>query len=145
MELKIDRRMAYVQENSEYYLPKFAAMDSGGKKTSWNWAAFFFTDAWMLYRKMYKLFVITLIVQFIIATIFPGLSILIHILVGLFGNYLYKDHVDKLAETGSLLTGVEKESHAAKHGGTSQIAIAVYLILSLILAVLDSVLGMIIS
>lgn len=145
MELRIDGRMAYVQENSEYYLPKFALMDSSGKKTSWNWAAFFFTDAWMLYRKMYKLFVITLIIQFIVAMIFPGLSILVHIAVGLFGNFLYKEHIDKLAETGALLSGQEKESHAARHGGTSQIAIAIYLILSLILTVLDSVLGMIFS
>ncbi|MDR0942868.1 MAG: DUF2628 domain-containing protein [Holosporales bacterium] len=36
----------------EYYLSAFKELENR-KKFSWNWAAFFFFDFWMLYRKMY--------------------------------------------------------------------------------------------
>lgn len=45
--------VAFVGQNSAYYLPRFYRMSSGGAQTSWNWAAFFFTPYWLLYRKNY--------------------------------------------------------------------------------------------
>lgn len=46
------------EKNRLYYLTKFKAFDrqTPGLKASWNWAAFFFTGIWALYRKMYGLF-----------------------------------------------------------------------------------------
>ncbi|MGN0555002.1 MAG: RING finger protein [Candidatus Fimenecus sp.] len=43
----------YVQTASRRYIPKFYAMEKTGKKTSWNWAAFFFAPYWYFYRKLY--------------------------------------------------------------------------------------------
>ena len=50
----------YVAVNTQRYLPRFKAMNDKGKK-SWNWAAFLFPNAWFLYRKMYLVGVLFLI------------------------------------------------------------------------------------
>jgi hypothetical protein len=46
------------EKNSDYYIGKFHAFDEMGSgfHASWNWAAFFFTGFWSLYRKMYGWF-----------------------------------------------------------------------------------------
>jgi len=45
-------------KNQTYYLDKFETFDEkgGGLHPSWNWAAFFFTGFWALYRKLYGWF-----------------------------------------------------------------------------------------
>ena len=46
------------EKNSGYYTEKFHTFDKKGPglHASWNWAAFFFTGFWALYRKMYAWF-----------------------------------------------------------------------------------------
>ncbi len=46
------------ERNQSYYLSKFENFDTQGPglHASWNWAAFFFTGFWALYRKMYGWF-----------------------------------------------------------------------------------------
>lgn len=46
------------EKNRDYYLDKFDDFDRKGEgwHASWNWAAFFFTAFWVLYRKMYGWF-----------------------------------------------------------------------------------------
>jgi hypothetical protein len=46
------------EKNRGYYLAKFQAFDEQGPglHASWNWAAFFFTGFWALYRRMYGWF-----------------------------------------------------------------------------------------
>ena len=46
------------ERNQNYYLSKFEDFDDKGTgfHASWNWAAFFFTAFWALYRKMYAWF-----------------------------------------------------------------------------------------
>lgn len=43
----------FVLTNTQRYIPKFAKMAAGFKR-SWNWFAFLFPGVWMLSRKMYK-------------------------------------------------------------------------------------------
>lgn len=43
----------FVVTNTQRYIPKFAQMAAGFKR-SWNWFAFLFPSVWMLSRKMYK-------------------------------------------------------------------------------------------
>ena len=47
------------EKNLDYYIGKFHAFDEkgAGLHASWNWAAFFFTGFWALYRKLYGWFV----------------------------------------------------------------------------------------
>lgn len=51
--VKADDLARYVQNGSKNYLPKFKKM-ADGKKTTFNWAAFFLAPYWFFYRKIYK-------------------------------------------------------------------------------------------
>ncbi len=42
-----------VGTNQAYYMPTFEQFEKNGKKIKWNWAAFFLTPLWLLYRKCY--------------------------------------------------------------------------------------------
>lgn len=44
-----------VEKNQQYYLPRFMLMDKTKKGSSWNFVAFIFPLAWVIYRKMYKI------------------------------------------------------------------------------------------
>ena len=44
--------VTFTGSNSAYYLPKFYKMSRGGSKCVWNWASFFLTPYWLLYRRI---------------------------------------------------------------------------------------------
>lgn len=52
-----------IGNNTGYYVPRFFRMARGGSKVSWNWAAFFLTPYWLLYRKSYLFGMLTLVYQ----------------------------------------------------------------------------------
>lgn len=52
---------AVVKENPIRFIPQFKAFFKTGKKTSFNLAAFFFSPIYFLYRKMYSLGIVLLI------------------------------------------------------------------------------------
>jgi hypothetical protein len=45
---------ATVRTNVARYITAFRRMEASGKKTSWNWGAFFFGSFYLFYRKMYR-------------------------------------------------------------------------------------------
>lgn len=54
----------FVGKNSHYFLPHFKQLSvSKGKAVSINWAAFFFSGGYFLYRKMYGIGVLVLLVN----------------------------------------------------------------------------------
>ena len=106
---------AAIGKNNDYYIDKFIKFKDGKSYFSWNWAAFLFCIPWTIYRKMYKLaavFVVILCVRGyqtnrIIenSKINPNLDdVLITSFVitwlakgtyGIFANALYFKHIDK--------------------------------------------------
>ncbi len=93
------------ERNRAFYLAKFENFDrrGGGLVASWNWPAFLFTGAWLLYRKMYVLFLV-LAVGNTIAIIaaragYPLSSLLItlalYISLGIFANSIYYANIKK--------------------------------------------------
>jgi hypothetical protein len=89
-----DEIRAFVGSNAHYYLQQFSKFNITGIEKfaiTWNWSCFGFTFLWMLYRKMYLLAVLTFIVFCI-----PGVNILLHIVAGVVGNYLYYGHVKQM-------------------------------------------------
>ncbi len=54
-----------VRINAFRYIPKFMQMHTGGKKRSWNWAAFLLPGCWFAYRKMFKESIITTAIMII--------------------------------------------------------------------------------
>lgn len=84
-------------ENSDYYLKQLQVMEVACVKYSWNWFAFLFPGIWLLYRKMYKYFAISVVIGVLGVILLPKLLALVSILMaigfGAFGNYLYFLHM----------------------------------------------------
>lgn len=62
-EVRAEDLSAFVGTKADYYLPRFRRMARSGDSASWNWAAFFFCPLWLLYRKMYGLGAIAMILR----------------------------------------------------------------------------------
>jgi hypothetical protein len=97
---------AYVRDNSNYYLGKWRDMDARGKRTSFNWAAFFLNALWLIYRKMWGLGLgiligvlalnaIVLAISPFLSPIVSVLSIAVAIYVGLNGNNIYRRQAER--------------------------------------------------
>ena len=84
---------AYIQKNTEYYIPKFIEFYTTDKNTSWNWVSFFWAPYWMAYRKMMDKGVLV-----VIPILIPLVNIITLIFTGIFGNYLYYKHVESKIE-----------------------------------------------
>lgn len=121
-----EKRAVYIKQNIDYYAGKFNKMQSTGVKTSWNWCAFLFTSYWLIYRKMYKEFAIVAVLEHVlipaaasIMDIFNGLNIVVIILLGLFGNYLYMQHIDRLIDGEPIGDDEALAVYHEKNGGTT--------------------------
>ncbi|MDD2338535.1 MAG: DUF2628 domain-containing protein [Geobacteraceae bacterium] len=92
-----DEIRAFVGTNSEYYVQNFTKFTIAGTENftmTWNWSTCCFTFFWMLYRKMYIQAAITFVIFWL-----PGINIILHIVAGCVGNYLYYKHTkDKIVE-----------------------------------------------
>jgi len=95
-------------DEEEYYVKAFKRLNETGKNT-WNWAAFLFGPAWMLYRKMYLygtiFYMIFGTIQNVVVStgsVFLAFffSLGIRILYGYFGNSLYYRIVKKRIRQG---------------------------------------------
>lgn len=129
--------------NTDYYLSKFKAFDSGGSKVSWNWPSFFVTLYWMLYRKMWGwaaayYFLPTILMVFSwAASPEVGSVVYLLILIGtfaffpMFANGIYHGHCRKKIQKivrNSSTSEIAKATIAAK-GGTSGVALFIAIIL----------------
>ncbi len=144
-------------EKAAYYVPKFHQMQTTGQKTSWNWCSFLFGPYWLVYRKMYLLAVLVLIIPMVVTGTLKGIGytllddgsfilnmlasmigIAIAVLMGLFGNYIYKVHADK--KINELLSQGNSLGIAAAGGtnvvGVVLMALAFFFLVVIPLAVL---------
>jgi hypothetical protein len=96
--------------NAAYYILKWDVMRD--RLMSWNWSAFFFGEGWLLYRKMYLYAIIYSVVRVLITPFLTSITlfgdsllndvapmlmpytIILNLLIGLYGNHLYKLHAD---------------------------------------------------
>lgn len=104
MEVSETEYEAFIGKKAEYYIGKWAEMEKGHTKMSWNLSAFLFTFLWMLYRKMYFYTLITLGILFGVGImesllgvgdIFDAIfSFIFWLSFGIFGNYLYHRYTE---------------------------------------------------
>lgn len=71
--------ISFIETKSERYMGIYEANKDKKAFVHTNWAAFFFMDKWMFYRKMYLWGAITMILQYVIA---------FALLIGMFALYL---------------------------------------------------------
>lgn len=92
-----DEIRAFLGTNAHYYIRQFSKFNQLGVEKfapTWNWSCFGFTWLWFLYRKMYLNSFITFVVFCV-----PGVNVILHIVTGVVGNYLYHMHVkEKILE-----------------------------------------------
>jgi len=121
-----ERRGFYIQKNIDYYINKFTKMQMSVSSVSWNWCAFLFSSYWLIYRKMYKEFAIVAALE--VFTIpaaasllepLGSLTLLVSIFTGLFGNYLYMKHIDRLIDNEPVEEEIRLDEYRNKTGGTT--------------------------
>jgi len=118
---------AYVGKNSDYYISQFKNIETNKKaNVNWTWLIGGF---WLLYRKMYAYFFLTLIP---IANIFFLMNLIVN------SNKIYYKFICKKVEMDGMM-GKDIEHHednislAKKHGGISYVGIVVSLVISILI------------
>lgn len=116
-----------VGAKAEYYIPKFQEMKVQNKKSTWNWSAFLFTPYWMIYRKMYAygagMLGISAVLTLIIRTVGSILAFCGYIVLGIFGNYIYMNFLEKKAAQMKAMNEPYKTQFAVKNGGVNTTAV----------------------
>lgn len=132
---------AFIGNNTEYYLDQWKSHPNTFYK-GWNWASAAFRVEWMAYRKMYMeailcLITVTLLGIGIDMTLaFAGIDIpteifrlTLQILLGFFGNSLYRKKAIRVLRKTSHMENDERLKHMALKGGTSIIGLLVLLVM----------------
>jgi hypothetical protein len=130
-----DEIRAFVGGNSQYFIQNFSRFTKSGKEqfcATWNWPCFGFPFIWMLYRKMYIQSLITFVVFCI-----PGINIILHIVAGVVGNYLYYRHArQKIREIRASQSGQDFNSALHEVGGVHRWVIMAGAVFGIVLALL---------
>lgn len=143
-----DYRSRLIGKNVEYYEPRMNELDSSNKKTSWNWFAFLVPFVWFAYRKMYleciAYYLITNGLNTVITNIFIRHSIAVNVgwtidilamfLCGLYGNWLYKNKLDRQAGKCMDMPPEQRETYIRRHGGASVPAIIISFCITIAIA-----------
>lgn len=130
-------RERLVGSKTEYYLPHFEKMENLNSFTSWNWAAFFFSTYWMMYRKMYAYGAILYAVSCVMNLLgLSGLSLLVSIGVGIVGNFLYMKDINNRTDKAMDMQPEEREVFIQKNSGTGWVGVVVIIAVELVLGML---------
>nr|PZN17871.1 MAG: hypothetical protein DIU80_23750 [Chloroflexota bacterium] len=101
---------AFFGPRANYFIQQWRAVESGGKRARFNWAAFVFSAVWLSYRKMYRLaaicyalVIVTVLLEdwlFLVFLDYPKFpdtvsrvtNLAFGLVCGLFGNRWYLAH-----------------------------------------------------
>ena len=135
-QLEQDRALFVGAKYESYYQAQFEKITPKKQYAGFNIAAFFLGVVWLFYRKMYSygfmsigLIVVIGMVEIILGIESSGANIGLAVAFGMFGNTLYKHHVDqqiaKIHQLGSGSVHTELENR----GGTNLIAGSILLVM----------------
>jgi hypothetical protein len=135
-----ETKRAAIGRNADYYLGRWAKMDSSGSAVSWNWAACLLNLFWFAWRKMWLVLVLFLIANVVLGlagAAVPALGSYIHLpmigltfITGAYGNYLYRRKIERLAAETGPSDDPAALDRLRRRGGTSPLALAVTLLLA---------------
>lgn len=143
----------FVGKKYDYYRQKWSGSERKGSITSFNGGALLFGFLWMAYRKMYKfcgIFMAVVIAETLLelaldlpSSLSSAISIAMTVCFGMFGNHLYKLHVEqKIREITAEGTPTQINAELARQGGTSfGAAIGFLVVLIIILGGLGFLMG----
>jgi len=126
---------AAVGPNLATYLARWTTMDAKGSAISWNWPACLFGFFWFAYRKMWLPMAGVFVANFALLAIAGGnpqfgqiswlFTIGISFVTGGFGNYLYRQQVEKLIEETAALGRQGQIEALTVRGGVSRPALTI--------------------
>jgi len=121
-----------VQGKSDYYIPKFENLKENENKESWNFAGFFFSFSWLVYRKMYVEGFVALGIKILLMYIGKyetSVSLIIRLICGVYGNYIYFKHCEKKVNDAMNLDNDIKNNRLENSGGVSIVGLIVVFII----------------
>ena len=135
-QLEQDRALFVGAKYESYYQAQFEKITPKKQYAGFNIAAFFLGVVWLFYRKMYSygfmsigLIVVIGMVEIILGIESSGANIGLAVAFGMFGNTLYKHHVDqqiaKVRQFGNSNVNTELENR----GGTNLIVGSILLVI----------------
>ena len=135
-QLEQDRALFVCAKYESYYQAQFEKITPKKQYAGFNIAAFFLGVVWLFYRKMYSygfmaigLIVAIGIVEILLGIESSGANIGLAVAFGMFGNTLYKHHVDqqiaKIRQFGNSNVNTELENR----GGTNIVAGSILLVI----------------
>ena len=135
-QLEQDRALFVGAKYESYYQAQFEKITPKKQYAGFNIAAFFLGVVWLFYRKMYSygfmaigLIVAIVIVEILLGIESSGANIGLAVAFGMFGNTLYRHHVDqqiaKIRQLGSGNVHTELENR----GGTNIVAGSILLVI----------------
>lgn len=114
----------FILKNIEYYNSKFKQIVRRGNKKTWNWSAFLCGKFWFLYRKMYVQAIILFFINEVVSLI-PHvgtiINLVLEIIIGIYANSVYFDHINKKLSEIDMIGYETKESIIITKGGTNLI------------------------
>ena len=122
------------KKNITYYMKKFRSFYFSGGLVGFNWCAFILGPYWFLYRKMYVIGLLFLLINILLGGLstYAFISFLLSLIYALFGDYLYMRHIDKKVEKAMRYPPFMRLSALFYSGGTNLgIPLAAYAGLSL--------------
>ena len=135
-QLEQDRALFVCAKYESYYQAQFEKITPKKQYAGFNLAAFFLGVVWLFYRKMYRygfmaigLIVVMGMVEILLGIESSGANIGLAVAFGMFGNTLYKHHVDqqiaKIRQFGNSNVNTELENR----GGTNIVAGSILLVI----------------
>lgn len=133
--ISTDEIREFVGMNSYYYIQNFSKFTISGREkfsATWNWSCFGFTFFWFLYRKMYLFAAIAFVVFCL-----PGINVILHIVAGVVGNYLYYKHVKKnILEIRATHTSQNYVPVLREMGGVNRWVITTAIVITIFMAIM---------
>jgi Protein of unknown function (DUF2628) len=132
--LPLDLTKPFVGPNGTYYDERWRLMEWRGANRSWNWAAALSLGGWLAYRRLYDHAVLhsvwlTLLILLALSgtpiKLLLLLQVLVAVLLGVYGNALYRQRFRQAAEAAARHDGEYAAQLAAlaAAGGTNRRAI----------------------
>ena len=135
-QLEQDRALFVGAKYESYYQAQFEKITPKKQYAGFNIAAFFLGVVWLFYRKMYRygfmaigLIVVIGMVEILLGIESSGANIGLAVAFGMFGNTLYRHHVDQqIAKTRQLGSG-SVNTELENRGGTNIVAGSILLVI----------------
>ena len=135
-QLELDRALFVGAKYESYYQAQFGKITPKKQMVGFNIAAFFLGVVWLFYRKMYSygfmaigLIVVIGMVEILFGIECSGANIGLAVAFGMFGNTLYKHHVDKQIVKIRQLGNGNLKTDLENHGGTNLVAGTILLVI----------------